>query len=120
MKVRELEEIKKLLGEIKAVGDKLDYATSTAINQRLIKVNPVINNEIDRLTKQGVDVVSPKILIFTNREAKQEHTTIQDYMNKKLAEIVLDDYKVIDYGKLDEEIEDDNTRTVYFYIKYTG
>lgn len=120
MKVKELEEIKKLLDEIKSVGDKLDYKTSTAINQRLIKINPAINGEIERLTKQGVDVESPKILIFTNKEAKQQHITVQDYMNKKLAEIVLDDYKVIDYGKLDEEIEDDNTRTIYFYIKYTS
>ena len=120
MKVKELEEIKNLLNGIKSISDKLDYNTSTAINQKLIKINPMINNEIERLTKQGVDVTGPKILIFTNRSAKRENVTVQEYMNKRLNELVLDGNKVIDYGKLDEEIEDDNSRTIFFFIKYTS
>lgn len=119
MKIKEVEDIKKLLADIKSISDGLDYNTSTAINQKLIKITPVLNSELNRLEAQGVDVTGPKILIFTNKEVKQNKMSIQDYMNKQLNNLVLADYKVIDYGKLDEYYEDDNTRIVNFYIKYT-
>lgn len=120
MKIKDLEEIKKLVGEIKSISDKLDYATSSSINQRIIKIIPLLNGELERLNSAGVEINGPKILIFTNRDAKNEKMTVQDYMNKKLNEISLADFKVIDFGKIDEEFEDDNTRTIYFYIKYTS
>lgn len=120
MKIKDLEEIKEQISEIKSISDKLDYVTSTAINQRLIKITPFINDELNRLNLAGVEINGPKILIFTNRDAKNEKLTVQEYMNKKLNELTVADYKIIDFGKMDEEFEDDNTRTIYFFIKYTS
>ena len=81
MKIKDLEEIKRQISEIKSISDKLDYVTSTAINQ----------NEYSNF------------LIANN-----------------LNELTVAEYKIIDFGKMDEEFEDDNTRTIYFFIKYTS
>ena len=49
-----------------------------------------------------------------------ENMTVQDYMNSKLKDFVNQDFKIMDFGKLDETFEDDNSRTLYFYIKYSN
>lgn len=119
MKKVELEDIMRNLKEISNVSSRQDYNTSTAINKLINQINPIIKAEYDRLDKDKVDINCPKILIFTNRDALKIKMLVQDYMNDKLKELVIGGYKIIDYGKLDEEIMDDNTRTLYFYIKYT-
>jgi hypothetical protein len=120
MKKQEVEDLQKLITEIKTISDKLDYNTSSAINQRVVKIIPILNTELARLDSSGVEVNCPKILIFTNSDAKQSKMTVQDYMNQKLSELVLNDYIILDYGKLDEEYADDNTRIIYMFIKYTN
>lgn len=120
MKKIDIEQIQTQLEEIKAYMDKQDYNSSTYINQRIIKIRPILEAEIRRMDRDDIEVHTPKILIFTNREAKQNKKTVQEYMNYKLHELVINDYKIIDYGKLDEAYEDDNTRTIYLFIKYTS
>ena len=119
MKKEELENIMTNLKSITNIASKQDYNTSTAINKLVNQINPIIKAEYDRLDKDKVEINCPKILIFTNRDALKIKMLVQDYMNDKLKELVIGGYKIIDYGKLDEEIMDDNTRTLYFYIKYT-
>lgn len=120
MKARDIEEIQKFLSEIKDFSNKQDYNTFTFINQRIVKILPILDTELKRLELTNVEMNCPKIKIFTNRNAKESKQTVEEYMNERLKELVLDDYKIIDYGKLDETFEDDNTRTIYFYIKYTS
>lgn len=120
MKLNDILHIKTLLNDIKQISDAQAYSVSSAINQKLVQITPILDVEQQRMETDNVSINCPKILIFTNRDAISSDMTVQDYMNLKLQEIVINSNKVIDYGKLDEEIEDDNTRTIYMYIKYTN
>ena len=120
MKLQDIDNLQKYVDEIKLISDKLDYNTSSAINKCITKIAPLIKDERNRLESSNVDIDFPKLKIFTNREAKEHKMTVQDYMNYNLRELVINQYKIIDFGKLDEEYEDDNSRTIYMYIKYTS
>ena len=120
MKIKDIENIQSWLKDIKSVSDKQSYNVSSEINKSLVKIIPILNDEYNRLTDNHIDIDCPRICIFTNRDAKEYKQTVQDYMNNKLRELVSNDFKIIDFGKLDESFEDDNSRTIYFYIKYTN
>lgn len=120
MKLKDVENIQRWLNDIKAVADKESYNLSTEINRSVVKIMPILKEEQERLNDNHIEINCPKILIFTNRDAKEYKKTVQDYMNQKLQELVSNDFKIIDFGKMDEEFEDDNSRTIYFYIKYTS
>lgn len=120
MKIKDVENIQKWLDDIKVVADKESYNVSSAINKSLVKILPLLKEEHERLSDNHIEVNCPKIYIFTNRDAKEYKQTVQDYMNNKLQGLVSNDFKILDFGKMDEEFEDDNSRTIYFYIKYTS
>lgn len=120
MKIQDIDNLQKYVDEIKVISDKLDYNTSSAINKNITKIIPLLKEERNRLESSNVDIDFPRIKIFTNREAIEHKMTVQDYMNYNLQELVVNEYKIIDFGKLDEEYEDDNSRTIYLYIKYTS
>lgn len=120
MKVKDIENIQMWLEELKEFANKQDYNSFTYINQRLIKILPILETEYNRLVDNDMELDFPKIMIFTNLEAKQNKMTVQEYINFKLKELVINGCKIIDYGKLDEEYNDDNSRLLYFYIKYSS
>ena len=120
MKIKEIEQIQVCLDNIKSLTEKENYKLSSAINKQIVQIRPILDTEYKRLNDSGIDINCPKICIFTNKDAKEQGFNVQNYINKKLQELVSADFKIIDYGKLDECYEDDNTRTIYFYIKYTN
>lgn len=123
MKKQDIEMIQKQLTEIKSISDKLDYNTSSAINQKLIKITPVLSAEYERMNTDNISINCPKLYLFTNREASEQKLTVADFMNKKLQELVVNGYKIIDFGKFDEaynEEIDDGKRTIWLFIKYTS
>ena len=120
MKIREIENIQNWLNDIKVIADRQSYNISSDINKSIVKIMPLLKEEKDRLQDNHIEINCPKILIFTNKEAKEYKQTVQDYMNSKLQGLVSNGFRIIDYGKMDESFEGDNSRLVYFYIKYTS
>ena len=45
MKKQDIEIMQKYVDEIKQISDKLDYNTSSAINQRIVKITPLLKSE---------------------------------------------------------------------------
>ena len=120
MKIQDISNAQIMLEELRDFANKQDYNTFTFINQRLVKLIPMLEAEYNRLQTNIVVANCPQICIFTNRDAMNENMTVQDYMNSKLKDFVNQDFKIMDFGKLDETFEDDNSRTLYFYIKYSN
>ena len=117
-----LDDINRSIDLLKTLQDYLnglEYNISSYSNQILVKVLPILQDEKIRLENSGVEINCPKIKIFTNLDAKNNKQTVEEYMNYCLRELVINNYKIIEYGKIDEQYADDNTRVIYFYIKYT-
>ena len=113
MKKSDIEQIIDHLKEIKKVSDIQNYTVSTSINQHLMKITPLLDNELDRLSRDKVTVNCPAIIIIKADE-KTNNKSLTDFINEKLQELVMNDYKIIDYG-----IEYANNE-ILAYIKYTG
>lgn len=114
MKVSEIESIQKNLKEIEHLTDKQPYNVSSYVNQRLIKIYPILTKELERLEADNVTINCPKILMY-QCEANKEQAEITDFINKKLHDLVLQDYKIIDYG-----IEGISNGHFIIFIKYTN
>lgn len=116
MKKQDIEMLQKYVDEIKQVSDKLDYNTSSAINQRIVKITPLLKSELDRVDNNKIEIDCPQIIVIKSNEImnKKENKSITDYMNNKLKELVLNEYKIIDFGIVP------NGQEVYAFIKYTS
>ena len=116
MKKQDIEMLQKYVDEIKQVSDKLDYNTSSAINQRIVKITPLLKSEWDRVDKNKIEIDCPQIIVIKSNEImnRKENKSITDYMNNKLKELVLNEYKIIDFGIVP------NGQEVYAFIKYTS
>lgn len=116
MKKQDIEMLQKYVDEIKQVSDKLDYNTSSAINQRIVKITPLLKSELDRVDNNKIEIDCPQIIVIKSNEImnRKENKSITDYMNNKLKELVLNEYKIIDFGIVP------NGQEVYAFIKYTS
>lgn len=116
MKKQDIEMLQKYVNEIKQVSDKLDYNTSSAINQRIVKITPLLKSELDRVDNNKIEIDCPQIIVIKSNEImnRKENKSITDYMNNKLKELVLNEYKIIDFGIVP------NGQEVYAFIKYTS
>lgn len=116
MKKQDIEMLQKYVDEIKQVSDKLDYNTSSAINQRIVKITPLLKSELDRVDNNKIEIDCPQIIVIKSNEVmnRKENKSITDYMNNKLKELVLNEYKIIDFGIVP------NGQEVYAFIKYTS
>lgn len=119
MKLDDINKSIDLLKTLQNYLNGLEYNVSSYSNQILVKVLPILQDEKARLESSNVEINCPKIKIFTNQDAKNNKQTVEEYMNYCLRELVVNNYKIIEYGKIDEQYADDNTRIVYFFIKYT-
>lgn len=116
MKKQDIETIQKYVDEIKQISDKLDYNTSSAINQRLVKVTPLLKSELDRVDNNKIEMDCPQIIIIKSNDVinRKENKSITDYMNSKLKELVINEFKIIDFGIVP------NGEEIYAFIKYTS
>ena len=116
MKKFDIEQIIDHLKEIKKISDIQNYTVSTGKNQHLMKITPLLENELDRLSRDKVTVNCPAIIIIKADKAneKTNNKSLTDFINEKLQELVMNDYKIIDYG-----IEYANNE-ILAYIKYTS
>ena len=113
MKKSDIEQIIDHLKEIKKVSDIQNYTVSTSIHQHLMKITPLLEIGLDRFSRDKVTVNCPAIIIIKADE-KTNNKSLTDFINEKLQELVMNDYKIIDYG-----IEYANNE-ILAYIKYTS
>lgn len=114
MKKVDLENAITSLKELKSFTDRLEYNTSTFVNQKLMTVFPVLQAEYDRLDNDKVVINCPKLLIVGSKDVTTKQT-LTDFVNDKLQELVMNDYKIIDYGLWGRSNEE-----ILIYIKYTS
>ena len=119
MRISDIRNIKDLICEIKEFTNTMDYNTSSYINERIVKILPLLEEEEKRLENTDTTITSPKICIFTATQAINDADTVESYMNNKLRELVINGYKVIDYGRLDTIKDEDGKSEIYLFIKYT-
>lgn len=110
MKKQELELVISSLKEIKTITDKQEYNVSTLVNMKYNDIIKILDKELERLNTTKVEVNCPKIIIMEAQ--KSSTTTFTEAVNKKLEELMLNDYKIIDYGFIGNDI-------THAYIKYT-
>lgn len=115
MKKQELEQIIDDLKAIKNLTDKEEYLVSKEANQHFIKILPILNKELERMDTSKVEVNCPAIMIIKMEQSFQGKSkfTLTDCINSRLEELVLNDYKIIDFG-----LQPGNPEIAY--IKYTN
>lgn len=86
------------LDEIRAIAAKQDYNTSVEINKRLVKVMPLLQNELAKMGRDKYDISSPVIVEVTPRDCEDTHQSMQDFMNNYMAELVDHEMSIIDFG----------------------
>lgn len=113
MKKQDLEAGIEDLKEIRNIASKQDYNTSVAINKKLLKILPLLENEYNRMTKENVNVESPLYKEITIRDCDDLHVTMEEYINNYIAELSENDYSILDYGIIyvDQYVK-------YGYVKY--
>lgn len=114
MKKSEYEMCIENLENIRTIAASLDYNTSVDINQNIIKILPLLKAEYEKLDKTKVDVNCPKLKIITSKDAFEVNQSIIDYLNTYMEQLKLNDYTIIDFGYIDNEVKS------YAYVKYTS
>lgn len=109
-------DVEMVLDTIKLISDytkTMDFKTSSYINQQVVKIVPVLENEVKRLETEKTVINSPKILLIGTEDLTGEQTLV-DTANLKMSELVENGYKIVDFGLFNGKISD-----LYVYIKYT-
>lgn len=86
------------LKSIRDIASKLEYNTSIAINQKLLKIIPLLEAELYRMTRDNIDVSSPVYMEITQSDCDDLHKSMPDYINDTLINLTENDCIVIDYG----------------------
>lgn len=116
MKKGELENLINYVKNIKNISDKQSYNISTAINQNIIKILPILEKEYERLDMDKITVNCPAIIIIKPEDFEENiHTSLSEYINQKMQELVINEYKIIDFG-----IQVTPNNSLCAYIKYTS
>ncbi len=98
MKKVDLENSIEDLNLIRDIASKLEYNTSIAINQKLIKIIPLLETELHRMTRDNIDVSSPVYMEITQSDCEDLHKSMVDYINDTLINLTENDAVIIDFG----------------------
>lgn len=115
MKKSDIEDMLKYCEAIKEISNKQNYNVSTAINQNLVRVTKKLKEEFDRMNNDKLVINCPSIILIKASDLKYQEMSLSDYMNNKMKELVMNDYKIIDFGI--SNVEDN---FIYAFIKYTS
>lgn len=119
MKKEDLVNVLNNLNEIKSIADKQEYVVSKSINQLMNNIKPILNDELKRMDMKEVECNSPEIKCMTAGDLQ----VITELMNDSLAQLVKEDYKIIDYNiTFNNTVVKPNTYSVVYFgqIKYTS
>lgn len=98
MRKSDLEKSIEDLEALRGIAARQDYNTSVEINQKLIKVLPLLQNELAKMNRDNYDITSPMIAEITQKDCEDTHQSMQDFMNNYMAELVEHDLSIIDFG----------------------
>ena len=113
MKKQDIIEIIDDLKAIKSLTDKEIYLVSKEANQHFVKIFPKLEEELKRMDNNNVEVNCPSIMLIKDAKAKTDFTSTTELINTKIQELVMQDYKIIDFG-----LQPGNPDIIY--IKYTN
>lgn len=113
MRKSDLEKAIDDLEELRGLVAKQDYNTSVEMNKKLIRVLPLLENELAKMNRDNFDISSPMYYEITQKDCEDTHQSMQDFMNNYLAELVDNELSIIDYG-----INYIDSNTKVGYIKY--
>ena len=113
MRKADLEKSIEDLEALREIAARQDYNTSVAINQKLVKIIPLLQNELTKMNRDNYDITSPMIAEITQKDCEDTHQSMQDFMNNYMAELVDNDLTIIDFG-----INYIDSNTKIGYIKY--
>lgn len=114
MRKTDVEKIIDALNTIKNYTNKMDFKSSTFINQQLIQIQPILNKELDRLENDNIEINSPKLLLLSTKDLDAEQTLV-DLANIRMSELVENNYKIIDFGIYETKMQE-----MFIFIKYTN
>lgn len=114
MRKTDVEKIIDALNIIKNYTNKMDFKSSTFINQQLIQIQPILNKELDRLENDNIEINSPKLLLLSTKDLDAEQTLV-DLANIRMSELVENNYKIIDFGIYETKMQE-----MFIFIKYTN
>lgn len=114
MKKNSVEKLLEIVDDLKEFTNKLDYNTSSYINQRLVKISPILKEELEILNKENSSIGCPKLMLITNNDVPEDLDMI-DYVNEEIKKLVVKGYTISDYGILTNNLSPNN---VCVYIKY--
>lgn len=113
MKKEDIEMIIARVKEVKRIGDQQTYNLSTAINQNLMKVFPLLENELDRMNNEKITINCPALLLIGAEGEIKDINELTNRLNNKMQELVMNDFKIIDFGLC-------GNSSLMAYIKYTS
>lgn len=116
MKKLEIEQVIGKLKELKNLTDSQEYLVSSKANELFIQIMPILDKELQRLSETNVEVNSPALLLFEYKDIEKTDKSVTEFINRKLQELVMNEYKIIDYGLFNKNTEGD----ILIYIKYTN
>lgn len=116
MKKKEIEQVITSLDEIKAITDKQEYIVSKSVNLLMNEIKPVLNKELQRLDFNKVECTSPKIKLIKRTDI----IDLEDVINTELENLVINNYKVIDYSIINLLNEKSHEIVYTGIIKYTS
>lgn len=115
MKKLEIEEMLKACNGIRDISNKQNYNVSSAINQQLVKITNKLKEEYDRMDKDKITINCPAIILIKASDLQYKEQSLSDYINNKMKELVMNNYKIIDFG-----ISGISGNQIYAFIKYTS
>lgn len=115
MKKLEVEEMLKTCENIRNISNKQNYNISTAINQQLNKIINKLKEEYNRMDADKITINCPAIILIKASDLQYQEMSLSDYMNNKMKELVMNNYKIIDFG-----ISSVDNNLIYAFIKYTS
>ena len=115
MRKTDIDDMLKACETIKDISNKQNYNVSSVINQNLVKVTNKLKEEFDKMDKDKLVINCPSIILIKAVDLKYKDDNLSDYMNNKMKELVMNDYKIIDFGI--SHVEDN---CIYAFIKYTS
>lgn len=124
MKKQEIEEVINTLEDLKNYTDKQNYNLSSYVNQKLVKVFPVLRKELERLNTDEISLNCPQLYeefmdILSKDIDEESMKNVVNHINSILESLVKQDYKIIDYGTRWVYSNHLNKWSVIISIKYT-
>lgn len=110
MRKSDLETMIKNLKEVTDLCNKQDYNTSSYVNTRILPSVQILEEEYERLDSNKIEINCPQIELIDLKTAMEANRTLVEQANYRMRELTINQFKVIDFGFLNEAI----------YIKYTS